>query len=66
MDVGRSAAAKARVEQREQAALDAARQQLPAVPVDQQLVTRVIASSSSWWRSGAGDSALFFPAAPFP
>jgi hypothetical protein len=42
MDVGRSAAAKARVEQREQAALDAARQQLPAVPVDQQLITQLL------------------------
>ena len=42
MDVGRSAANKARVEQREQAALDAAQQQLPAVPVNQQLITQLL------------------------
>jgi hypothetical protein len=42
MDVGRTAANKARVEEREQAALDAAQQQLPAVPEDQLLITELL------------------------
>ena len=42
MDAGRTAANKARVEEREQAALVAAQQQLPAVPEDQQLITELL------------------------
>ena len=39
MDVGRRAANKLRMQQREQAPLEAAQQQLPGVPVDQQRIT---------------------------